>query len=256
MTAISNRTITTWGLRIALFVLIAITWQFLADRTDNLLIPTFTGMVGGFWDLTIVTGRLWEPLYISNQALVIGFALSVLVGIPLGLAAGRSRMFERIINPYVALILAVPVAPLIPIVIIALGLGLSARVLIVFVFGFIFITVNTRAGIRGIDPSLIEMATSFGASEPQIWRKILIPGAVPGIFAGLILGLGRSVGGMVVVELLLVASGVGRILLQFSGRLEPELVFAVVAAIVLEAVILLSIMGALQRRLVPWAEGV
>src|SRR5207302_1447571 len=82
-------------------------------------------------------------------------------------------------------LLAMPIAPFIPIVIIALGLGLSARVFIVVLFAFIFITVNTRAGVRNVEPSLIEMAKSFGASESQIWRRIVIPGATPAIFAGM-----------------------------------------------------------------------
>ena len=171
----------------------------------NMLIPTFTETINGFIQLVFVTGRIWRPLYISNQALVLGYILSVAIAIPLGLAAGRVKWIDRILNPYIGVFLAIPIAPLIPIAITALGLGLASRVAIVFLFTFVFIAVNTRAGVRNVDPGLIEMAKSFGASERQIWHRIVIPGAVPAIFAGLRIGLGRAVAGMVIVELLLVA---------------------------------------------------
>ncbi|MBI4492063.1 MAG: ABC transporter permease [Chloroflexi bacterium] len=248
--------IAAWRLRIVVFALFVAVWELSARRMENLLIPTFTEMVGGFVRLVFVTGRVWEPLLISNQALVLGYLLSVVMGIPLGLAAGRSRWINRLMNPYIGLVLAVPVAPLIPILITALGLGLASRVVLVVLFAFIFITVNTRAGVRNVDPSLIEMAQSFGANEGQIWRKIVIPGAVPAIFAGLRIGLGRAIAGMVIVELLLVATGVGRLLLEFAGRLQADLVFATVFAIIVEAVVLVTAMQVVERKVAPWAHDV
>jgi NitT/TauT family transport system permease protein len=203
--------------------------------------------------LIFTEGRFWEALYISNQALIIGYAVSLLIGIPLGLVAGRLRGSDRIFNPYVGVLLAMPVAPLIPIVIIALGLGLAARVFIVVLFAFVFITVNTRAGVRSVDASLIEMAKSFGATEAQIWRRIVIPGAMPAIFAGMRIGLGRAITGMVMVELILVASGLGRLLLEFSGRMQSDMVFATVLAVIIEALALLAIMQAIERKLTGWA---
>jgi NitT/TauT family transport system permease protein len=221
-----------------------------------MLIPTFTGMLAGFVDLLFVNGRIWEPLLISNQALVLGYLLSIVVAIPLGLAAGRAKVIDRILNPYVGIILALPIAPLIPIVITALGLGLASRVMIVFLFSFIYITVNTRAGVRTVDPGLIEMAKSFGANERQVWRRIIIPGAIPAIFAGLRIGLGRAIAGMVIVELLLVASGLGRLLLEFSGRLQADLVFATVLVVIVEALLLLSTMRLVEKRAAPWSHDI
>jgi NitT/TauT family transport system permease protein len=245
-----------WNLRIWVFVLFALSWQLSAVFMQNMLIPTFTETIGGFVQLVFISGRIWEPLYISNQALVLGYLLSVVVAIPLGLAAGRLRLVDRILNPYIGVLLAIPVAPLIPIAITALGLGLAARVAIVFLFTFIFITVNTRAGVRNVDHGLIEMAKSFGANERQIWRRIVIPGAVPAIFAGLRIGLGRAVAGMVIVELLLVASGLGRLLLEFAGRLQADFVFATVLVVIIEALLLLNLMSFAEKRVAPWAHDI
>src|ERR1043166_3373724 len=116
-----KRKLSDWTLRVVVFAVFALSWQFFAVFMKNMLVPTFTETVSGFIQLVFVSGRIWQPLYISNQALVLGYFLSVVIAIPLGLAAGRVRWVDKILNPYIALFLAIPVAPLIPIAITALG---------------------------------------------------------------------------------------------------------------------------------------
>ena len=248
-------TIRDWALRLAVFVAAVSVWEIFLSHSQNFLLPTFSHTAVALFHLFFQEPRFWEALYISNQALLVGYAAAVAIGVPLGLLAGRVRSMDRMLNPYVGVLLVMPVAPLIPIVIIALGLGLAARVFIVVLFAVVFITINTRAGVRGVEPALIEMAQSFGANEAQIWRRIIVPGALPAIFAGLRIGLGRAITGMVMVELLLVASGLGRLLLE-SGRMQSDLVFATVLAVIIEALILLSTMQAIERRVAPWAPDI
>jgi NitT/TauT family transport system permease protein len=245
-----------WGLRLSVFIVAVASWELFLGASQNFLLPRFTEIASGLFRLLFFEARFWEALYISNQALIFGFLISLFLGVPLGLLAGRFRWADRVLNPYVGVLLVMPVAPLIPIVIIALGLGLAARLFIVVLFSFVFITVNTRAGVRNVESSLIEMAKSFGASEAQIWRRIVIPGATPAIFAGMRIGLGRAITGMVMVELLLVASGLGRLLLEFSGRMQSDLVFATVIAVIIEALVLLAAMQALEKRVTRWAPDV
>ena len=251
-----KRIVVDWSPRLAVFIAAVGLWELFVSTSQNFLLPRFTDVARGFFHLLFSEARFWEALYISNQALILGFAISVVLGIPLGLLAGRFRWMDRVLNPYVGALLTMPVAPLIPIVIIALGLGIAARVFIVVLFAFVFITVNTRAGVRGVEASLIEMAKSFGASEGQIWRRIVIPGAMPAIFAGMRIGLGRAITGMVMVELILVASGLGRLLLEFSGRMQSDLVFATVLAVIIEALALLAGMQALEKRITRWAPDI
>jgi len=149
-----------------------------------------------------------------------------------------------------------PMSALIPILIMMTGLGILTRVLIVFSFAVVVITVNTRAGLRTIDSGWIEMARSFGASEWLLWRKILLRGALPAIMTGLRLGMARSVSGMVLVELLLLALGLGRLILDFQGSFESPSLYATVFVIVAEAVILMQLLKWLERRIVPWTEQV
>jgi NitT/TauT family transport system permease protein len=184
--------------------------------------------------------------------MLIGFAAAVVIGIPLGLLIGRWQKAEKFVDPYLSIMLVTPMAALIPLFIVAIGLGLFSRVLVVFVFAFVYMTVNTRTGLRTVDPGLIEMARSFGATERQLWRKILLPGALPAIMTGVRIGLGRAINGMVIVELLLVAVGIGRLILDFQGDFKAGLVYAVVFIVVLEAIILMDLAKRLEKRLIPW----
>lgn len=229
-------------------------WQLAAVISRNIGIPTFTATVEATWDLMVVDRRIWGALLDSNQTLFLGFVLSAAAAVPLGLAAGRSKALDRLLNPYTAILLAIPVAPLIPISIAAFGLSLAARVTIVVLFCVIFIYVNTRAGVRSVDHRLVEMATSFGASERTIWQKVVIPAAMPAMFAGLRIGLGRALTGMVAVELLLYATGVGRLLLEYRDKLEPAYVFATVGFVIAEALILLELARFIERKVAPWND--
>jgi NitT/TauT family transport system permease protein len=242
------------GLPIGVFIVFGTVWQLATIHSESLLIPTFTETMAGLYRLVFVRGDLWMALYQSNQALVLGYLISVAIGLPFGLAMARANWLENIAEPYTHMLLAMPTAPLIPLIMMALGLGLASRVMIVVLFTFIYITINTRAGVRNVDSSLIEMAKSFGASEVQIWRKILIPGAVPAILTGLRIGLGRSINGMVAAELLLVASGVGNLLLEFRAAFDGGLLFATVFVVSLQAIVLLALMRTLEQQLAPWAS--
>lgn len=243
----------TWILRIAVFIVAGCLWETFAHLKNSILIPSFLDILKALTDLSLGSKTLWYPLLISNQAMVIGFGISATLGITLGLAMARIELLDWAAKPYIAIWVSVPLAPLIPLIVIALGLTLAARVFIVVFFSLVFVTVNARAGIRSIDQRLVEMAWSFGASETQIWKKILLPGAVPGIFAGLRIGLARAITGMIVVELLLVAPGIGALILEHKGRFEPDYVFAIVGAVVIEAILLVSIMQIIERRAYAWS---
>lgn len=241
-----------WGLRALSVVVFLVGWQVLAYRLDSLLFPSFTETLAEFIEL-VRTPYFWQAIGLSHQALVVGFAFALVTGTLLGLVMGRWRATEKIFDPYLNILLATPMSALIPIVILAIGLGLPARALVVFLFSVVVIVVNTRAGLRTIDPSWIEMARSFGASERQLWRTVLLPAATPAIMTGVYLGLGRALTGMIAVELLLIAVGIGRLILDFQGLFEAGAVYATVMFVVAEAVVLLNVLKWVERRLTPWA---
>jgi NitT/TauT family transport system permease protein len=228
-------------------------WEVLARQADSLLIPTFGETVEALLGL-LVSPNLWRALAISNVALAIGFGLALLTGIPLGFAVGRYRPLEGLLNPYLTILLTVPIAGFIPLLLISLGIGLEARVAIVYMFAIVVLVVNCRAGVRQVDASLIEMARSFGASELRIWQRILIPASVPAVMAGVRVALSHAVTGMVVVELLLVAVGIGRLILELQSQFNAAGVYASVVVIVLEAVVLISVTDWVARKAAPWSR--
>ncbi len=191
-------------------------------------------------------------MWTSNQALILGFTFAAISGIGIGLVIGRWRTAEQVIDPYLSILLATPMTALIPVLILVAGLGLFSRVLIVFLFSIVVIIVNTRTGMRTLEPSWIEMAHSFGANEWQLWRAVLFPGALPGVITGLRLGLGRALTGMVAVELTLIAVGIGRLILDYQATFEAPSVYATVLVVVIEAVLLLRLLRALEGRITPW----
>jgi ABC-type nitrate/sulfonate/bicarbonate transport system permease component len=243
------------GLRLSSFVAFALGWEFVAERLDSLLLPSFTDTVAALAGL-LTSRLLWEALWISNQAMVLGFGLAASVGVPLGLLIGRWRAAERYVDPYLSILLVTPKSALMPIVIMATGLGLISRVLVTFSYAVVAITVNVRAGMRTIDPSWLAMARSFGATEPQLWRKVLLRGALPAIMTGLRLGAARSVSGMITLELTFIALGLGRLLLGFEETLKSASLYATVLVVIAEAVVLLHAFEWLERRMAPWTRQV
>lgn len=241
-----------WICRIAAFVVFAFLWEWAAIRADSILIPTFTETMSAIWRTAFVTGEIWPALWISNQPLVVGFLISVVISVPLGLAMARWKFVDATTSPIIALGLALPIAPLIPVVLVALGMGMTPKVVIIVLFSWVFIATNVRAGARRVDKSLVEMARSFGASERQVWFRILIPGAIPAVFAGLRIGLGRAFAGMVIVELIMLPVGIGALLLDYRGDFKADLLYATTILVMIEAVILALLMQALERRLIKW----
>lgn len=228
-------------------------WELGARALSSMFVPSFTDTAAAFGRI-VSTRAFWDAIWISHQALILGFAGALMVGTLLGLAMGRWRTVESLFDPYLNLLLATPVSALIPVIILVVGLDLPARALVVFLFSVAVIVVNTRAGLKTLDPSWIEMAGTFGATERQLWRTILIPGALPAMMTGCYLGLGRALTGMIAVELLLVAVGIGRLILDYQGMFAADRLYATVVFVVGEAVLLLSALRWIERRILPWQE--
>ena len=239
--------------RLLAFAIFAGVWQLATLGSKNLLIPTFAETAVAFPRL-LLDPVVWRAMLISNQALVIGFAIAIVVGVPLGLLMGRFRSAERFTNVYINIMLVTPVAALIPLMLMSVGIGLASRVIIVVLFSVTMVIVNSRAGVRQVDPALIEMARCFGANEREIWTRVLLPGSVPAIMTGVRIGLGRAITGMVIVELLLVSVGLGNLVNRFSANFQPDRLYALILIIVLEALILISAARWIERRVAPWAR--
>lgn len=239
------------SLRAAVLIVILAAWQAAGDDANRLTLPTFTGTMRAFGEMTL-DGSLPVAMFNTTQALVGGFALALAIGIPLGIVMGNWPAIGRVGWPYLLALLAVPMIAISPIIQIVFGLTLVARIVIVFVFAFIYITVNTMVGVRSVEPSLREMGASFCASEGQMLRHIIFPAATPAIMAGIRLGLGRALIGMVVAELTLVGGGIGSLIQDYRALFQPSYVFALIVAILLQGVLLMAIARRVEGRLSRW----
>jgi NitT/TauT family transport system permease protein len=242
-----------WLYRAIAFIIFAGAWQWYATYAHSLLFPNFFTTAAALKDI-ITEGTVWHALYLSNQALFYGFIFSVLIGVPFGLLAARIPLLDRIADPYLAILLAVPMASVVPLLIMSVGTGLTGRIVLVMLFTFPTIIMNSRAGVRLVATNLVDMADVFGASEMQLWWRVLLPGSLPSIMTGIRLGLGRAVTGMVTVELLMVAVGVGGLILDYDATFQSGKLYALVVLIVLEALILIGTARIIERRLTPWSR--
>ena len=168
--------------------------------------------------------------------------------VPFGLLLGRAPRVQQFANLYLDLLLVIPISALIPVVMGALGVGLAARIAIVFLFSFSVIAISSASGTRSVDPSLLEMSTAFGASPLRLWTRVLIPSAFPDVMTGLRLGLARAIAGMVIVDLLMVAAGIGGLILHYQADFEAAGTYAVILATAGEAVILIKLLRKAESR--------
>jgi ABC-type nitrate/sulfonate/bicarbonate transport system permease component len=244
-----------WGppLRWASVVLCLLGWEYAGHTGEKLLIPSFSATLLAIWRLTI-SGELPRALLVSNQSLAIGFLITLAICVPLGLLLGRFVLLDRALSLYLDIAMVVPMVALMPVVIVALGISLTARVVIVVLFALPGLVINVRTGVRGVDPRLIEMARAFGAREWEIWLKVTLPAALPALAAGLRFAASRAVVGMVIVELTLIAVGIGAIIQNGRGSLSPDVVFAGTMVIALEGIALVRLATWLQKLLAPRAR--
>ena len=169
-------------------ILLLIAWHFgvVLFEVPEAILPTPWAIVARIielWNLLLV--HSWPTIY---QCLI-GFALSVVIGVGLGILLALSRRFHESVYPLIVAFQVVPKVALAPLFIVWFGLGTTSRVLLAFVIAFFPMIVNTYVGIQSSDPLMVRMARSFSASRWTIFFKIELPTALPFIFAGLKIGM-------------------------------------------------------------------
>jgi ABC-type nitrate/sulfonate/bicarbonate transport system permease component len=200
----------------------------------------------------LVTGEIWRDLAWSGLGYVLGLALAIAVGIPLGLAAGWYRRFSYAVEPFLAALNATPQVAFLPLIVVWVGTGLGARVLIIFLLAVLPLAINAHAAVRTVDPRLVKVAASFSAGDWRLFRTIILPSSVPFLLAGLRLAIGRGMIGVVVGEIYGSAAGVGAMINQAGARFQTDKVFVGVLTIVAVGVILVDLVQRIERRVDVW----
>lgn len=214
-------------------------------------VPTPVAVVDAFL-IQFTEEELVEATVNALQAISFGFILAVAVGIPLGLAMGLNELAEDVFNPYVNGLYATPLAALVPALIIWFGTGFQVRIVVVFLFAIFPIVINTLEGAKMVPNDLLEAARSFGADRRFLVTKVVLPHEIPYILAGLKMGIGRGVKGLVITELLVSVTGFGAILNRWSAGFRMEGVFSVVIVLMLLGVVLTALLGLVRNHVVHW----
>jgi len=200
------------------------------------------------------TGELWRHLYVSAIEFLVGYVLASILGVAVGFAMAESATMKRVMQPWISGLYATPTIALAPLFILWLGIGIWSKVLVVIFLVLFPVAINTEAGLRTTSERLIEMLRSFGATPRQIFFKVSLPSAVPFILAGLKLGIGRGLIGVVVAELFGSRAGLGRLIAQSADAFNMPELFAGVIVLAAAGIALTAGFGWLETRLVPWTR--
>jgi len=242
----SRRALAVWAIRLVAVAVVVGIWEWLGRRDGGVFVAPFSTTVRHLVDLWR-NGSLGTAMWRSNEALLIGFPISAVVGLPLGFLLGRVRLADRGLSYFLDVALVIPMIAIVPVIIVALGLTLTARVVVVIAFALPIVALNARAAVRIVETHLIEMSGAFGASRLQVWRTVIVPSSFAPVFTGLRVGLAHAISGMIVIELTLIPAGLGGLIVQFRSEFAAGDLYAVTLMILIEGLVLVGAAHAIER---------
>ncbi|HEY7167463.1 MAG TPA: ABC transporter permease [Candidatus Binatia bacterium] len=198
------------------------------------------------------SGEIWNDLYVSGIEFFWGYILSVVVAIPFGIAIGWYKRFAYVCDPFVNAMNATPRVALLPLVIIWLGIGILSKVGIIFLGAVFPLLINTRDGVKTTPANLLTAARSFGASEWQIFRSVVLPSTVPFILTGLRLAIGRALIGVMVGELYAATAGIGFMITVAGATFQTDKVFVGVLVFAITGMIMTDLVDRWEHRFDKW----
>ncbi|SEG99807.1 NitT/TauT family transport system permease protein [Nonomuraea solani] len=229
----------------------ALAWELVGHLAGVSFFPPLSTVLARLADL-VSSGLIVAGLADSLVNLVLGFALSLAAGLVIGVAMGRYRKVEAALGVYVYALLTAPSLVFAPIFFSLLGEGRGSIVAVVVMYAMFVIVINTASAIQSVPAHLVEMARSYGASERQVLLRVMLPAAAPMIMAGVRLGVGRAVTGMINGEMFIAVVGLGRVVTQAGGRFDGAGVLAVLLVIIAVALGAVALVQAADRRITRW----
>jgi ABC-type nitrate/sulfonate/bicarbonate transport system permease component len=234
-------------------LLVVVAFWEIVGRQMNPIFASYPSAIVQKFTVQLRSGLLLEALFDSLQPLLLGFLLAALIGIPVGLLIGRYRAADAALGVYVTAGYAMPLVALIPLFMLWFGLGFTVKVVIVVVMTVFPIVINTRAGVRAVPRAMIEVGTSFKATELTIMRKIILPATLPHIMTGLRLGIGRAVIAIVIAEFFTAIGGLGGQIILAGQRFDTAGLFVPVIVLMVLGVGFTRLVGWLETKAAPWA---
>lgn len=226
-------------------------WQaycVLFDISDAAL-PTPVEVGQALWEQREL---LWDNMWVTLQEIILGLLCAVVVGVALGALIRSSRMIERAVYPWLVVSQLVPIPAIAPVFVIWFGFDLRPKILVVALVSFFPIVVNTVDGLRAVEPELINLMRTLGASRRRIFFGAQLPAAMPFIFSGLRIAAAFSVIGAVFGEWVGASEGLGYLILVLNNQTATDEVFAVVVVLALIGIGLFALITLIERLALPW----
>lgn len=241
-----------WGLRLLVAAVILVTWQ-LIGKSDPLFTSYPTAVAQAAWD-EITSGALLSAIARSFEILALGLLLGIVVGVVVGLIIGRYSLVASSIEWIISALNATPLLAIIPLVIVWFGLGMESKVVTVFILTVFSMLLNTAAGVHEVEQNVLDVSRAFVASESQVFRKIILPSAVPFIMTGLRISIGRALIGTVAAEFFTGISGLGGLIQKYGASYQTDYMLVPVLTLMLLGVLLTGLARWLENVVAPWRE--
>lgn len=222
-------------------------WEIVCSLkiVSPLFLPAPSAILTTGWDM-LMSGEITENLGASLYRIVIGYLIGSAFGIFVGLILGFSKWADAIGTPIVYSIYPIPKIALLPLFILWLGIGELSKVTIIALGVFFPVVINTFSGVKNVDQMLIKAAVTFGSSPINVIRKVILPGSLPMIFAGLKLAAGTSLLLLVSAEMIAAQSGIGSMVLHYGNLM--------ITTKLMVGVLVLSMLGLIFNRTLQWLE--
>lgn len=236
---------------ISLFVGLVL-WEIVGQARVVRFIPPLSDVLAAWLDM-FRTGRL-DAIGATINAFAWGFGIALITGVITGIAMARNKLIEYVLDPYIDAFMTIPSSALIPLYLVLFGLGWETRVVVVFMHSYFVIVINTIAGARAAEETLLEMGRAFGAREGALIQKIVMPAAIPLLLTGVRLGFGRGIRGIINGETILASVGIGQLLIRYGRTFQVEYLYGVVLTIVILAVIGTTVLALMERYFTRWQK--
>ncbi len=241
--------------RYALVLAFLVAWEAAArlGAINASIFPAPDQIAQAMWK-GLTSGTLRADIAISLQRSGAAFALAVLSGIPLGLIMGRFRAIEGALDPILQLFRQTSALALYPVFILIFGLGETSKVFVIFWATLFPILLATIGGVKEVDRKLIEMARTYGASEPTIFRRVILPASVPQIFVGLRLSATTALLLLIAAEMIGANKGLGFTVLNAQYNFEIPTMFAAIFLLAFLGLAANALLVRLQAKLCRWSD--
>jgi NitT/TauT family transport system permease protein len=236
---------------VAVLLALFVAWWFVAWRE---LVPAYLVPSPGAVAETMVAdwAMLLEHTWVTTLETIVGFVLAAVIGVATAVLLVYSRTAEKSLYPLILFAQVIPKIAIAPILVVWFGFGMTPKIVLAVLIAFFPVVISAVAGLRSVDPELLEMSATMGASRWKTFRKIRFPGALPQLMSGLKVAVTLAVVGAVVGEFVGADRGLGYVLLLASGNLDAPLLFADLILMSLIGVVLFVLVEVLERLLIPW----